>query len=191
MQNINQVTLLGQLATDVNYKSTTNSAVANFDLATNHSWKDEQGQWQNKASYHKIVAWGKLAENAKAQLWKGQRCLIQGRLETRIYEKDSSKRYITEVIADKVIAVAFDKDNQPQPQAQGYGQPMQPAKQAPIQAQGYGYQNNSIPMNQQAVAQHNAQYTQQPQQPTPGTPEYYAQGAQAQQNQNMNDDLPF
>ena len=73
-------------------------------LATSDSWKDSQGQRQERTEWHRVVAWDKLAEIAKEYLAKGKQVYIEGRLQTRSWEdKDGHKRYTTEVRADQMV----------------------------------------------------------------------------------------
>jgi len=82
----------------------TGMQVANFNLATTANWKDENGNLQSRTDWHRIVAWGKLAEICKEYLKKGSKVYIEGALQTRSYEdKDGQKRFITEIRANDMI----------------------------------------------------------------------------------------
>lgn len=98
-KSLNKVLLIGRLGADPEIKFIQSGMqVANFNLATSTNWKDENGTLQSKTDWHKIVAWGKLAELCKEYLKKGSKVYIEGTLQTRSYEdKDGQKRYITEV----------------------------------------------------------------------------------------------
>jgi len=97
---MNKVILVGRLAQDPEVRYTQNGkAVASFSLAVNRFG----GQGQNEADFVPIVAWEKLAETCGNNLTKGQRVLIEGRLQIRSYEtKDGQKRRIAEVIAQNM-----------------------------------------------------------------------------------------
>lgn len=77
-------------------------AVANFSIATNERWTDKSGQKQEKAEFHNIVLYRRLAEIAGEYLKKGRPVYIEGRLQTREWEKDGVKRYTTEIIGDSM-----------------------------------------------------------------------------------------
>ena len=97
---MNKVILVGRLAQDPEVRYTQNGkAVASFNLAVNRSF----GQGQNQADFIPIVAWEKLAETCGNNLTKGQRILIEGRLQIRSYEtNDGQKRRVAEVVAQSM-----------------------------------------------------------------------------------------
>lgn len=103
--NLNRAMLIGNLTRDPEVR-TTNSGqtVASFGVATNHSWTDAAGQKQEKAEFHNIVAWGKLAEICGQYLGKGRKVYIEGRLQTREWQgQDGAKRNRTEIVAENMI----------------------------------------------------------------------------------------
>ena len=103
-KSLNKVQLIGNLGKDPELKYTSAGvAVATFSIATSDSWKDQEGNVQERTEWHNIVAWRKLAEICGEWLKKGKRVYIEGRLQTRNYEKDGVKRYITEIVADQMI----------------------------------------------------------------------------------------
>lgn len=103
-RSLNKVSLIGNLGKDTELKYTPNGvAVATFSIATSESWKDKDGNAQEKTEWHNIVAWRKLAEICGEYLKKGKKVYIEGKLQTRNYEKDGVKRYVTEIVADKLI----------------------------------------------------------------------------------------
>lgn len=104
MASINKVILIGNLGSDPEVRFTpSGQAVANFNIATNESWKDKNGQDQDRTEWHKIVVWGKQAENCGEYLSKGRPVYIEGKLQTREWtDKDGNKRYTTEVVAQTV-----------------------------------------------------------------------------------------
>ena len=98
---VNKVILIGRLGADpeVRYMSS-GSANVNFNIATNYIYKDSDGEKHEKVEWHRIVAWGKLAEVMGEWLKKGSRVYIEGRLQTRSYEDSQGvKKWITEVVA--------------------------------------------------------------------------------------------
>lgn len=101
---VNKAILIGRLGADPELKYTPSGrAYTRFNLATNRVWKDQEGNKQEKTDWHKIVAWGKLAEIMGEWLKKGGRVYIEGRIETRSFEdKNGARRWITEVVADSL-----------------------------------------------------------------------------------------
>ena len=103
--SLNRAQLIGNLTRDPEVKQIPGgSQVATFGLATNFVWTDQSGNKQNKAEYHNIVAWRKLAEICGQFLKKGSKVYVEGRIQTREWEaEDGSKRYRTEIVADNMI----------------------------------------------------------------------------------------
>ncbi|MDD4352340.1 MAG: single-stranded DNA-binding protein [Candidatus Gracilibacteria bacterium] len=104
-RSLNKVQLIGNLTQDPEVRQTPNGQnVCSVSLATNRSWTDGSGQKQEKAEFHNIVLWGKLAEITGQYLRKGAKVYIEGRLETRNWEaQDGTRRYKTEVVAESMI----------------------------------------------------------------------------------------
>jgi len=101
---LNKVQLIGLLGKDPELKYTPSGvAVASFSIATSEKWKDADGNAQEKTEWHNIVAWKKLAEICGEYLRKGKKVYIEGKLQTRNYEKDGVKRYVTEIVAEQLI----------------------------------------------------------------------------------------
>jgi single-strand DNA-binding protein len=107
MGSVNKVILLGNLGRDPELKYTPNgSAVANFTLATNESWKDKEGQKQEHTEWHRIVVWGKLAEICGEYLHKGRQVYIEGSIRSRTYkDRDGNERSATEIRADNLVMI--------------------------------------------------------------------------------------
>jgi single-strand DNA-binding protein len=101
MAGVNKVILIGNLGADPEIKYTQgNVPVANFRIATTENWKDQNGEWQERTEWHRIVAWRYLAERAERYLRKGKQVYIEGKLQTRSWEDQSGqKRWMTEVVA--------------------------------------------------------------------------------------------
>jgi single-strand DNA-binding protein len=104
MASVNKAILMGRLGHDPELRHTgTGKAVANFSIATDSVWKDKDGQRQKQTEWHKITAWGALAELCAKYLAKGRDVYIEGELRTRQYEdKDGIKRSVTEIVASEV-----------------------------------------------------------------------------------------
>jgi len=104
MGSVNKVILVGNLGRDAELRATPSGAsVANFSIATTENWTGKDGQKQEKTEWHRIVLWGKTADTLQPYLTKGKQVYLEGRLETRQWEKDGQKHYTTEVKADKVV----------------------------------------------------------------------------------------
>ena len=104
MKSINKVTLIGHTGRAPEVRYTQGGApVANFSLATNEFWTSNTGERQEKTEWHKIVAWGKLAEFCQEYVHKGSYLYIEGRIQTRNYDdRDGVKRYVTEIRAMEI-----------------------------------------------------------------------------------------
>src|SRR5512135_1286268 len=105
-KSLNKVMLIGNLGKDPELRYTTSGvAVATFSVATNESWKDQDGNLQERTEWHNIVAWRKLAEVCGEWLKKGKRVYIEGRIQTRSYDDKNTgaKKYMTEIVADNMI----------------------------------------------------------------------------------------
>ena len=102
--SVNKVLLIGNLGKDPEVRFTgTGRAVARFPIATSEVWNDNDGQRQERTEWHNVVVWGKQAETCGQYLAKGRQVYIEGSIRTRQYDdKDGNKRYITEVIAQRV-----------------------------------------------------------------------------------------
>jgi single-strand DNA-binding protein len=103
--NLNKAMIIGNLTRDPELRTTPNgTSVVSFGVATNFIWTDASGQRQEKAEFHNIVAWRKLAEICGQYLHKGSKVYIEGRLQTRSWDDQSgNKRYMTEIVADNMI----------------------------------------------------------------------------------------
>jgi single-strand DNA-binding protein len=97
---INKVILIGNLGADPEMRFTQNGApVASFTVATTEKWKGQDGQMKEQTEWHRVIAWQRLAEICGEYLSKGSRVYIEGKLQTRSWEKDGQKHYTTEIVA--------------------------------------------------------------------------------------------
>jgi single-strand DNA-binding protein len=95
MAGLNKVFLIGYLGRSPEIRQTTEAlSITNFPLATSGKWGDKV-----KTEWHKIICFGKLADIAEKYLTKGSLIYVEGRIQTRQYEKDDQTRYITEIVA--------------------------------------------------------------------------------------------
>ncbi len=110
MGSLNKVMLIGNLTKDPEVKFTgQGTAVASFSVATDESYKGKDGKKVEKAEFHNITAWGKLAELCGEYCQKGSQVYIEGRLNTDKVEKDGVTKYYTKVTADTVTFLARTK----------------------------------------------------------------------------------
>ena len=105
MRGVNKVILIGNLGKDPEVRYTpSGQAVANFSLATTEVGSSKDGNKQEYTEWHKVVAWGRLAEICGEYLSKGKQVYIEGRIQTRDWEdKDGIKRYTTEIVANQML----------------------------------------------------------------------------------------
>jgi single-strand DNA-binding protein len=111
---LNRVMLIGHLGADPTVKHTSSgSAVADLRLATTRKLKDRDGAAKEDTQWHRVVAWGKLAEICGEHLRKGRQIYVEGRLQTRKWRaKDGSYRYSTEVVGDEIKFLGGGKRDQ-------------------------------------------------------------------------------
>ena len=100
---LNKAMVYGNLTRDPEMKALPSGMqVCSFSLATNRVYNDRDGKRQESTDYHNIVVFGKQAENCAKYLTKGSSTYVEGRMQTRSWEKDGQKQYRTEVVADRV-----------------------------------------------------------------------------------------
>lgn len=99
---VNRVTLVGNLGRDPEVRHLESGAsVAKFSIATNESYKDKAGNWQDSTEWHDIILWRALADRAENQLRKGMTVYLEGKLTTRTWQdKDGNNRKTTEVVGN-------------------------------------------------------------------------------------------
>ena len=104
MGSVNKVILIGNLGADPELKYTpSNRPLCNLRIATTEVFKDKSGQRQERTEWHRVTVWGDTAENCSKYLSKGRSVYVEGRLQTRSYDKDGQKHYATDVVADRVV----------------------------------------------------------------------------------------
>lgn len=178
MAGINRVILVGNLGNDPDVRATASgSVVASLSVATSESWTDKNtGQRQNKTEWHRVVMFGKTAEIAQQYLRKGSKVYIEGKLQTRKWtNQQGQEQHSTEIVVDGFggqLQMLDSRNDQQQPQHQ--------PQQQPCGQQPYGQQPNTYAQARNGAApQQPQQYGQQPQ------PQH------GQQQQGLNDDIPF
>ena len=104
MASVNKVILVGNLGRDPETRYTTGGdAVTNIRVATTDTWKDKNGEKQERTEWHTVVFFGRQAEVAGEYLKKGKQVYIEGRLQTRKWQdKEGQDRYTTEIVADRM-----------------------------------------------------------------------------------------
>ncbi len=101
---LNKAIIIGNLTRDPEIKALPSGIqVASFSVATNRVWKDKDGKKQESVDFHNIVVFGRQAEIVGQYIKKGSSIFVEGRMQTRSWDApDGSKKYRTEVIADKI-----------------------------------------------------------------------------------------
>ena len=98
---INKCQIMGNLTRDPELKALPSGMkVATFSMATNRTWKDANGAKQEAVEYHNVVTFGKSAELISQYMKKGNSLYVEGRLQTRSWEKEGQKQYRTEIVVD-------------------------------------------------------------------------------------------
>ncbi len=114
--SVNKVILLGRLGNDPELKYVPSGApVANFNIATNEVWVDRNNEKQQRTEWHRIVAWGKLAEFCGEYLSKGRLLYVEGRLRSRTWEdRNGNQRTTTEVNATDIVLLGRRTEEAPE-----------------------------------------------------------------------------
>jgi len=172
-RGVNKVILVGNLGNDPEVRYMPNgNAVANLSLATSESWKDQQGQQQEKTEWHRVTMYRRLAEIAGEYLKKGSQIYIEGKLQTRKWQdQQGNDKYTTEIIADQLQMLGGRMDGSQS--SQNYaGNQQRTAQNNPNQ----DYQK--MPPNQGGQSNQGGQQPQQP--PKMAEPDF-----------DFDDDIPF
>lgn len=113
MRSVNKAIIVGNLGKDPELKYTpSGTAVATFSVATSESWKDDKGTINERTEWHTVIAWRKLAEIVGEYLKKGKKVYIEGKIQTRSWDKDGTKHYKTEIVADQLVILdKIDKND--------------------------------------------------------------------------------
>lgn len=108
MAGVNKVILVGNLGKDPETKYTPQgTAVVTFSLATSENRKDKDGNWKEHTEWHRIVVFGKLAENCGQYLKKGRQVYVEGAIQSRNYkDKEGQERSIYEIRASQIVFLA-------------------------------------------------------------------------------------
>ncbi|MBI9060274.1 MAG: single-stranded DNA-binding protein [Labilibaculum sp.] len=101
--SLNQASLIGNLGNDAETKDFKEHKKTTFSLATTHSYKDKNGEWQNKTTWHNIAGWN-LSDFYLSKLVKGAKVHVTGRIDNREYQdSNGNKKYFSEIILGEII----------------------------------------------------------------------------------------
>ena len=157
MKGYNQVIIAGNLGTDPQCNTLQNgTSVATISVGTNESYKDANGQVQERVEWHRVVFWSKLADIVRQYLRKGSAVLVSGKLRSRKYtDQTGTERTVTEIIANDLVMLPSGNN-----QTGGYNQPQQNnwQNQQPQQQNNWNQQNQQNNWQQQQQ-QPNNQYS--------------------------------
>lgn len=119
--SVNKVILIGNLGKDPEVRFTaTGKAVARFPVATSEMWNDNDGNRQERTEWHNVIVWGKQGETCGQYLAKGRQVYIEGSIRSRSYDdKTGQKRYVTEIIAQRVRFLGGGGGTRVAPEAEG------------------------------------------------------------------------
>ena len=182
-RGVNKVILVGNLGNDAEVRYMPNgNAVANLSLATSESWKDQQGQVQERTEWHRLTMYRRLAEIAGEYLKKGSQIYVEGKLQTRKWQDQQGQdRYTTEIIVDQMQMLGGREGGQG---GQGGGYQQRP--QGGQQGGGYGGGNQNYGGGNQG-----GNYQQPPQQQRPQGGQNQQKPPMAEPDFDFDDDIPF
>jgi single-strand DNA-binding protein len=139
-RSLNKVQLIGNVGQEPDIRFTQDGKpIANLSIATSDTWNDKQGQKQEKTEWHRVVAFGKLAEIIQQYVKKGSKLFVEGKLQTRKWtDKEGQDKYTTEIIISGFDGQMIMLDSrgqggggyQQQGQSNGYSQPAAPQQAA-------------------------------------------------------------
>ena len=118
MAALNRVLLIGNLGADPELSYTpSGTAKTTMRLATHEVWTNKDGEKGERTEWHRVIAWGRLAEICGQYLSKGRQIFIEGRLQTRSWEdRDGNKRWTTEIVASTMQMLGSPRDTAAQPE---------------------------------------------------------------------------
>ena len=137
--SVNQVHLLGRCGRDPEVRTVgqSNSKVAQFSLCTGGKYQTKDGREVDDTAWHNIVAWRNLAETAEKYIRKGSQVFIIGHLSYREYTDNAgNKKYVTDIVADKIELCGGKQDGQSSPRPAPHAQTQQQPAPAPAPQQG-------------------------------------------------------
>lgn len=129
--SVNECTFIGNLGSDPEIRQAGDKQVASWNIACSKTWKDADGNRQEKTNWIPCVAWGATANIAQQFLRKGSQVWVRGAMETRKWEKDGVEHYKTEIIVERLQLLGKRENDGSEAPARGYGGQQQ-------QGAGYG-----------------------------------------------------
>ena len=157
MKGYNQVIIAGNLGTDPQCNTLQNgTSVATISVGTNESYKDANGQVQERVEWHRVVFWSKLADIVRQYLRKGSAVLVSGKLRSKKYtDHNGAERTVTEIVANDLVMLPSGNN-----QTGGYNQPQQNnwQNQQPQQQNNWNQQNQQPQQNNWQQQQQNNQF---------------------------------
>jgi single-strand DNA-binding protein len=116
MRGVNKAIIIGTLGKDPEVRyAQDGKAITNITVATNETWKDKDGKQQDRAEWHRVVFFGKLAEIAGEYLKKGSQVYLEGSIRTRKWQgQDGKDNYTTEIVADQMQMLGGKSDDKPE-----------------------------------------------------------------------------
>lgn len=113
MASLNKVMIIGRLGRDPELSYTQNgTAIARFNVATDESFKNNQGEVVERTEWHKVVTWGRQAEPVANYMHKGSLCYVEGKLETQKWtDKEGNDRYTTQINSSRIQFLDPKRDN--------------------------------------------------------------------------------
>jgi single-strand DNA-binding protein len=153
-RSLNKVQLIGNVGQEPEIRFTQDGRpIANLSIATSDSWKDKQGQKQEKTEWHRVVAFGKTAELIQQYVHKGSKLYIEGQLQTRKWtDNQGQDKYTTEVIIQQFGGQLLFLDSRGGGGGSGYQQPGQDMNQPQQQAYQQPAQQAAAPAKPQQAA---------------------------------------
>ncbi|GGX69991.1 single-stranded DNA-binding protein [Saccharospirillum salsuginis] len=185
---VNKVIILGRLGQDPDVRATASGTqVVNLNVATNELGpRDEQGNRQDSTEWHRIVLFGRMAENAASYLRKGSQVYIEGRLQTRKWQdQNGNDRYSTEIVGNEMQFIGGRGDNQGQGQGGGFAGQNQGFGGQPQPQSGFGGQP------QGGQPQQGGYGGGQPNRPAPSQPAPQPSNQPSNNFDDFDDDIPF
>tara|TARA_R110000782_G_scaffold43018_6_gene97355 strand:+ start:413 stop:787 length:375 start_codon:yes stop_codon:yes gene_type:complete len=112
-RGLNKATLIGNLGADPETRQVGETNVTSLRIATSETFKDRSGEQQERTEWHRLNLWDKLSDIAQQYLKKGSRIYVEGKIETRQWEKDGEKRYSTEIRVQQMLMLDAKAEGQP------------------------------------------------------------------------------
>jgi single-strand DNA-binding protein len=143
--SVNKVILVGRLGKDPEIRHTSGGqSVANFSVATDETYKNRDGEKVKKTEWHRIVIWGKLAEIVESYLTKGSLVYLEGKIQSKEWEKDGVTRYDKEIVCDTMRMLGGNDREEAQVSRQSAPKRKNTKSSAPVEEE-YEAEDEQIP----------------------------------------------